>query len=123
MANGPSREVRSRIHAHVERPVSNETETALSIFELAGRNTQIKKRASNSANPKLVEEITGCDPIGCFLGTMLAREPTAEAKFDELKVRSETGLGAEHATGTTLTGGRTRGRAAAAATATMVPPL
>ena len=54
---------------------------------------------------------------------MLAREPTAEAKFDELKIRSETGLGAERATGTTLTGGGTRRRAAAAATATMVPPL
>ncbi len=74
------------------------------------------------ANPGIISIPLGF--IGCFLGTMLARERTAEAKFDELKVRSETGLGAEAATGTTLAGGGTRRRrAAAAATATMVPPL
>jgi hypothetical protein len=39
---------------------------------------------------------------------MLSREPSAEAKFDELFVRSETGLGAELGTGLTLTG-RTNG--------------
>ena len=43
--------------------------------------------------------------IGCWLGTMLTSEPAAEGKFDELYVRSETGLGAEVATGLTLTGG------------------
>ena len=42
----------------------------------------------------------------------------AEAKFDELYVRSETGLGAEHATGLTGGGGRRR-TAVAAATATI----
>src|ERR671921_747458 len=42
--------------------------------------------------------------LGCWIGTMLAREPEAEAKFDELYVRSETGLGAEAGTGLTLTG-------------------
>ncbi len=42
--------------------------------------------------------------LGCWLGTMLSREPEAEAKFDELYVRSETGLGAETGTGLTLTG-------------------
>jgi cation/acetate symporter len=42
--------------------------------------------------------------LGCWLGTMLAREPEAEEKFDELYVRSETGLGAEAGTGLTLTG-------------------
>jgi hypothetical protein len=35
--------------------------------------------------------------IGCWLGTILSREPEAEAKFDELYVRSETGYGAEAA--------------------------
>jgi cation/acetate symporter len=33
--------------------------------------------------------------IGCWLGTVLSREETAERSFDELFVRSETGLGAE----------------------------
>jgi cation/acetate symporter len=42
--------------------------------------------------------------LGCWLGTMLSREPEAEEKFDELYVRSETGLGAEAGTGLTLTG-------------------
>jgi cation/acetate symporter len=75
------------------------------------------------ANPGLISIPLGF--IGCFLGTMLAREPTAEAKFAELKVRSETGLGADKATGTTLTGGGTRRRrpATAAAATTMVPRM
>jgi cation/acetate symporter len=73
------------------------------------------------ANPGIISIPLGF--VGCFLGTMLAREPTAEAKFDELKVRSETGIGADPATGTTLTGGGGRRRAAAAATATMVPRM
>jgi len=74
------------------------------------------------ANPAIISVPLGF--LGCFLGTMLAREPAAEAKFNELKVRSETGLGAEVATGTTLagTGGAGR-RRAAAATATMVPRM
>ena len=66
------------------------------------------------ANPGLISIPLGF--IGCFLGTMLAREPAAEAKFDELYVRSETGLGAEVATGLTLTGGSGRPRTAAAMT-------
>ena len=37
--------------------------------------------------------------LGCWLGTVLTSEPAAERKFDELYVRSETGLGAEVATG------------------------
>src|SRR3954452_4597569 len=72
------------------------------------------------ANPGIISIPLGF--VGCFLGTMLAREPAAEAKFEELKVRSETGLAAEPATGTTLTGTSTgRRRAAAAAATTMVP--
>jgi cation/acetate symporter len=57
--------------------------------------------------------------LGCWLGTVLTSEPSAVAKFDELYVRSETGLGAEVATGLTLTGGSSRPRAAAAATTTI----
>ena len=45
--------------------------------------------------------------LGCWLGTMAtSRERAAEGRFDELLVRSETGLGAEAATGLTLVGGR-----------------
>jgi cation/acetate symporter len=74
------------------------------------------------ANPGIISIPLGF--IGCFLGTMLSREPTAEARFPELKVRSETGLGADVATGTTLTGSAPgRRRAAAAAATTMVPRL
>jgi cation/acetate symporter len=63
--------------------------------------------------------------IGCWLGTMLTRESHAERSFDELYVRSETGLGAEEGTGLTLTGRHggppAETRATAGATAT-VPP-
>src|SRR5439155_4687468 len=48
-------EARSRVHAHVERTVSHETETALRIFELSRRNTQIEKHTAYAANTKLVE--------------------------------------------------------------------
>jgi hypothetical protein len=43
---------------------------------------------------------------------MLAREPEAEFRFDELLVRSETGVGAEVGTGMTLTGHTNGGRTA-----------
>jgi len=33
--------------------------------------------------------------LGAYLGTILSREPSAEAKFTELEVRANTGLGAE----------------------------
>jgi cation/acetate symporter len=50
------------------------------------------------ANPGIVSIPLGF--IGCWLGTMLSKEETrAEHDFDELYVRSETGLGAEVATG------------------------
>lgn len=35
--------------------------------------------------------------VGAFLGTLLSHEPTSEHKFNELLVRSNTGLGAERA--------------------------
>src|SRR4029077_7199945 len=44
-------EARLRVHPHVERTVSNQTEAALRVFELSGRNTQIKKRAADVASP------------------------------------------------------------------------
>jgi cation/acetate symporter len=47
------------------------------------------------SNPGIVSIPLGF--IGCFLGTMLSRERHAERTFNELFVRSETGLGAERA--------------------------
>jgi cation/acetate symporter len=35
--------------------------------------------------------------IGAIVGTLLTREPEAEAKFTELTVRANIGLGAEKA--------------------------
>jgi cation/acetate symporter len=35
--------------------------------------------------------------LGAILGTLLRREPEAEARFAELEVRANTGLGAEKA--------------------------
>ena len=35
--------------------------------------------------------------LGAILGTLLKREPRAEARFTELVVRANTGLGAEKA--------------------------
>ena len=72
------------------------------------------------ANPAIISVPLGF--FGCWLGTMLAREPAAEAKFDELYVRSETGLGAEGGTGLTLTG-RREGAREVAATTTTIPPV
>jgi len=46
------------------------------------------------ANPGIVSIPLGF--IGCWLGTILSKEESrAERGFDELYVRSETGLGAE----------------------------
>jgi cation/acetate symporter len=36
--------------------------------------------------------------LGAIVGTFLRREPRAEARFAELSVRANTGLGAEKAT-------------------------
>lgn len=46
-------------------------------------------------NPGIVSIPLGF--LGAFLGTMFRREPGAEAKFAELSVRANTGLGAEKA--------------------------
>jgi cation/acetate symporter len=71
------------------------------------------------SNPGIISIPLGF--IGCWLGTMLSTEPSTAAKFDELYVRSETGLGAEAGTGLTLTGRRDGARTAAAATTTIPP--
>jgi cation/acetate symporter len=71
------------------------------------------------ANPGIVSVPLGF--IGCWLGTMLSREEVAERSFDELYVRSETGLGAETGTGLTLTGRRGAPRTAATAATTTIP--
>ncbi|MET0512313.1 MAG: sodium/solute symporter [Thermoleophilaceae bacterium] len=76
------------------------------------------------ANPAIISVPLGF--FGCWLGTMLAREKATDRSFDELFVRSETGLGAEGGTGLTLTGpgagGRGRARQTAGATATLPHP-
>jgi cation/acetate symporter len=71
------------------------------------------------ANPGIVSVPLGF--IGCWLGTVLTREEIAARSFDELYVRSETGLGAETGTGLTLTGRRTAPRTAATAATTTIP--
>jgi hypothetical protein len=53
---------------------------------------------------------------------VLTRETKALRSFDELYVRSETGLGAEAGTGLTLTGRRTGTGRAVAATSTIPRP-
>jgi cation/acetate symporter len=72
------------------------------------------------ANPGIISIPLGF--FGCWLGTMLSREEVAERTFDELYVRSETGLGAEAGTGLTLTGRRAGARETAGATATLPSP-
>jgi cation/acetate symporter len=47
-------------------------------------------------NPGIVSIPLGF--LAAIFGSLLKREPTAEAKFAELKVRAHTGLGAEKAT-------------------------
>jgi cation/acetate symporter len=47
-------------------------------------------------NPGIVSIPLGF--LGAILGTLLMREPSAEARFDELSVRANTGLGSEKAT-------------------------
>jgi cation/acetate symporter len=71
------------------------------------------------ANPGIISVPLGF--IGCWLGTVLSREEVAERSFDELYVRSETGLGAETGTGLTLTGRRGAPRTAATAATTTIP--
>jgi cation/acetate symporter len=72
------------------------------------------------ANPGIVSIPLGF--VGCWLGTMLSRETKAVRSFDELYVRSETGLGAEAGTGLTLTGRPAGARRAVGATSTLPHP-
>ncbi len=48
-------------------------------------------------NPGIVSIPLGF--LGCYLGTILSKEHGNERAFDELYVRSETGLGSEVASG------------------------
>jgi len=67
------------------------------------------------ANPGIVSIPLGF--LGCWLGTVLSREESrATREFDELYVRSETGLGAEAGGVGGLRGAPRAGRAAAAMT-------
>jgi cation/acetate symporter len=66
------------------------------------------------ANPGIISIPLGF--IGCWLGTVLSREELAERTFDELYVRSETGLGAE-----TVGPVHRRPRARAAAVTAVLP--
>jgi cation/acetate symporter len=68
-------------------------------------------------NPGIVSIPLGF--LGCYLGTILSKEHGNERAFDELYVRSETGLGSEVATGEGVGSGSGSGRPAAAATAAM----
>ena len=72
------------------------------------------------SNPAIISVPLGF--IGCWLGTMLSTESKAVRSFDELYVRSETGLGAETGTGLTLTGRPAGARQAAAATSVIPHP-
>jgi cation/acetate symporter len=72
------------------------------------------------ANPGIISVPLGF--IGCWLGTMLSTEKVTERTFDELYVRSETGLGAEAGTGLTLTGRSERARVTAGAASTIPHP-
>ena len=72
------------------------------------------------ANPGIISVPLGF--LGCWLGTVLSGARVTDRSFDELYVRSETGLGAEAGTGLTLTGGRARTRRPTAATTTLPRP-
>src|SRR6478735_4661824 len=64
-------QLRLRVHAHVERTVSHEAETARRIFELARRNTEIKKRTAYGADVQLIEH------PGCVSEIRLPHDETA----------------------------------------------
>jgi len=56
----------------------------------------VRRRPGPLENPGLVSIPLGF--LGAYVGSLLGREPSAEAKFTELIVRANTGLGAEKAT-------------------------
>jgi len=68
-------------------------------------------------NPSIVSVPLGF--LGCYLGTILSKERDNQRSFDELLVRSETGLGAEQAEGSS--NGAGAAKPAAAATTTLPP--
>src|SRR5204862_3812726 len=68
-------QLRSRSHAHIERTVSHEAESALGVFQLPGRNTNIKKRTPDRSNSQLIEKTQRAPEI-----RLSDREPFAEAR-------------------------------------------
>src|ERR1051326_1788634 len=48
-----------RDHAHVQWPTSPEAEAALCVFQLSSRPPQLKTRATNRGNAKLVKNTAG----------------------------------------------------------------
>ncbi len=63
---------------------------------LIGPNGLLAKPVFPLENPGIVSIPLGF--LGAIVGTLISREPHAEAKFNELVVRANTGLGAEKAT-------------------------
>jgi cation/acetate symporter len=63
---------------------------------IAGLAKPIKSGPFPLENPGIISIPLGF--LAAILGTLLKREPSAEAKFAELTVRAHTGLGAEKAT-------------------------
>ena len=53
------RELAARIHPHIERAIAHDAETALRIFQLAGRDTEIEQRPANADDSELVEDFSG----------------------------------------------------------------
>ena len=61
----------------------------------AAKRHLIQRRRSPADQPGIISIPLGF--IAAILGTLLTREPSAEAQFTELLVRANTGLGAEKA--------------------------
>src|SRR5438876_10635309 len=63
--NLTSSQLGSRVHAHVERTISNEAKTAMRILELAGRNTKIKECASDGTEARSSRTLAACRKFAC----------------------------------------------------------
>src|SRR3954471_13684112 len=52
------RRLAPRVHPHIERAVALNAETALAIFELARRDTEIEQRTANRGDAQLIEDFS-----------------------------------------------------------------